>query len=72
MLKAEVEQWMTTLSVGDEVGVFAGSRMLFKTKVIKRTPSGRVVCEPGGTFKPTGEIHGRLADQDRCLRPLAN
>lgn len=31
MRQAEVEQWMTTLSVGDEVGVFAGSRMLFKT-----------------------------------------
>lgn len=72
MQQAEVERWVSTLKAGDEVGVFSGSRLLFKTKVAKRTPSGRVVCEPGGTFKSNGDIHGRLADQDRRLRPVSN
>jgi hypothetical protein len=72
MQQTEVEKWVSTLKPGDEVGVFSGSRLLFKTKVAKRTPSGRVVCEPGGTFKANGDIHGRLADQDRRLRPVSN
>lgn len=72
MQKAEVEHWMSTLKAGDEVGVYTGSRLLFKTTVAKRTPSGRVVCAVGGTFKPCGDIHGRLADQDRRLRPITN
>lgn len=72
MQKAEVERWISTLKAGDEVGVYTGSRLLFKTSVAKRTPSGRVVCEPGGTFKPCGDIHGRLSDQDRRLRPITD
>ncbi|MPQ69498.1 hypothetical protein [Pseudomonas sp. MWU12-2323] len=72
MQQAEVEQWVSTLSAGDEVGVFVGSRLLFKSSVTKRTPTGMVVVEPGGTFKSNGEVHGRLADQSRRLRPLNN
>lgn len=72
MQKAEVERWISTLKAGDEVGVYTGSRLLFKTRVAKRTPSGRVFCEPGGTFKPCGGIHGRLSDQDRRLRPITD
>jgi hypothetical protein len=72
MKQDEVDKWLSALKEGDEAGVFSGSRMLFATKVVKRTPSGRVICEPGGAFKANGDIHGRLADQDRRLRPLSN
>ncbi len=72
MQQSEVEKWVSTLKVGDVVGVFSGSRLLFKSRVAKRTPSGRLVCEPGGTFKANGDIHGRLADQDRRLRPVTD
>lgn len=71
MRQADVEKWIGELKAGDEVGVFSGSRLLFKSKVAKRTPSGRVVCEPDGTFKASGDILDLLADHDRRIRPIS-
>lgn len=70
MNQAAVAAWIATLQAGDAVAVYDGSRPLFETKVVRRTTTGMVVCEPGGTFKPTGYPHGRLADQSRRLRPV--
>ena len=70
MNQADVTEWITTLKAGDAVAVYDGSRHLFEAKVLRRTTTGMVVCEPGGTFKPTGYPHGRLADQSRRLRPI--
>ncbi|HDS1721728.1 hypothetical protein NPS53_09460 [Pseudomonas putida] len=70
MNQAAVTAWIATLKAGDAVAVYDGSRPLFETKVVRRTTTGMVVCEPGGTFKPSGYPHGRLADQSRRLRPV--
>lgn len=70
MKQAAVAAWIATLVPGDTAGVFADDQLLFKTKVIRRTDTGRVVCEPGGTFKKTGYPDGRLADESRQLRPV--
>jgi hypothetical protein len=65
-----VTEWVSRLVAGECVGVYSGSKLLFEAKIIRVTPTGMVVCEPGGTFKPSGHIHGRLADQSRRIRPL--
>lgn len=69
MKEHEVMAWTATLKVGDMVAVLSGSKLIFESKVESVTKSGRVVCSPGGTFKPNGMICGRLADQSRRIRP---
>lgn len=70
MNQAALTEWIATLAPGDAVGIFKGSNQQFETRVVRRTPSGLIVCEPGGTFKASGECHGRLADQSLRLRPV--
>lgn len=70
MNQAALTAWIATLTPGDTVGVFDGSRLVFESKVIRRTSTGMIVCDPGGTFKASGYPHGRLADQSRRLRPV--
>ncbi|NVL49865.1 hypothetical protein F2S72_08945 [Pseudomonas syringae pv. actinidiae] len=69
MNQAAVSAWIETLKPGDTVGVFTGSRLDFRSKVVRKTASGMIVCKPGGTFKASGYPHGRLADQARVIRP---
>ncbi|WP_153785264.1 hypothetical protein [Pseudomonas sp. EMN2] len=69
MKEQEVIAWTGALKAGDAVGVFSGAKLVFNTTVESVTKSGRVVCAAGGTFKPNGEIYGRLADQSRRIRP---
>lgn len=69
MKEQEVIAWTKTLKAGDTVGVFSGSTLVFSTAVESVTKSGRVVCAAGGTFKPNGDIYGRLGDQSRRIRP---
>lgn len=65
-----IKTWLATLTPGDTVGVFNGGKLVFESKVIRRTATGMILCEPGGMFKASGYPHGRLADQSRRLRPV--
>jgi anaerobic selenocysteine-containing dehydrogenase len=49
-------EWVKSLKAGDVVGVyeFRGTRLIYKTKVTGRTPSGRIKTESGSVFKPDG------------------
>lgn len=70
MKQIAVNDWVARLVKGEKVGVYSGSTFLFSSTVIRFTPTGFVIVEPGGTFKPNGGVHGRLADQSRRIRPL--
>lgn len=70
MNSLQAQEWTQTLGKGDKVGVYSGQIFVYATTVSKRTPSGRIVCEPGGTFLPDGEIFGAMADKSRRIRPL--
>lgn len=70
-MASELQQWLDALKAGDDVAVFdyKGSAFRHTTKVSKRTPSGRIVCEfEQAGFKPDGYQIG--SKSDRCLRPV--
>ncbi len=69
MNQAALTAWIATLAPGYTVGIFNGPNQVFEARVVRRTSSGMIVCEPGGAFKASGEPHGQLADQSHRLRP---
>jgi hypothetical protein len=69
---AGFDHWLAELKPGDAVAVFEHyGRVFFKlNKVIRRTPSGRIVCQDGATFKRDGYLYGNSIYRHRCLRPM--
>ncbi len=78
-MSTEKEEWLSNLKPGDEVGVYElrGTRLVYKTKVARRTPSGRIVCkisdvDGDDTFRPDGFLYASRSScyADRQLGPL--
>jgi hypothetical protein len=69
---SEHSAWLASLRPGDVVAVFEhyGRVFLRTTKIIRRTPSGRIVCQCGATFKRDGYLFGSPVYAHRCLRPV--
>lgn len=74
MDKTELQNWLDSLKMGDDVGVYElyGKRFVHKTTVASRTKSGRIITVSGQVFTPLGAIYGASAPcyRDRCVRPL--
>lgn len=69
---ADLDQWLTGLKSGDAVAIFEyyGRIFLRVSEVIRRTPSGRIICQGGATFKRDGYLFGNSVYGHRCLRPV--
>lgn len=74
MTTEQLKAWVTNLKPGDAVGVYEsrGTRLVYETVVERKTPTGRVVCSGGETFKPDGYRYAPQAScyRDRHIRPL--
>lgn len=70
-MAADTQQWIDALKAGDEVAVFDYKGSIFRhtTKVAKRTPTGRIICNSeDAAFKSDGYQIG--SKSDRCIRPV--
>ncbi len=68
-MKAEIQQWLDGLKGGDRVAVYdyKGGTFRHTESVVKRTPTGRIVCLTGAAYKADGYQIG--SKSDRCIRP---
>jgi len=59
MNQEQVNEWLRSLKPGDKVGVYerGGAKFLHERTLVRKTPSGRFVCEPESTFRPDGYNH---------------
>lgn len=71
---AAYHQWVASLKPGDLVGVYEldGRRLVYQSKMHRRTPTGRVVLISGDVFTSDGReraSHRGIA-LSRDIRPL--